>query len=224
MNQAGSRAVTLILCLLLGQVALAEGDAQEAYNLVETRIHSLLSRIETLKGAKESNLERRQEAVSQELVDFIDFDRIARRVMAKYYKNASKAQRQLFTQVFKETLLNTYAQGLWEFEDYKVRLIPMRSTEQSPSNTQVMFEVVTASGQVFPVTQSLFYHGKNKRWMVQNVIINGVNIGQLFRDQFSRLVSENKGDLDLAIYAWSHEVTDKAEANKTGGGGESSAG
>lgn len=203
------RMSSYVVCLLFSQFTLAQADAQDAYNLVDTRIHSLLSRIETLKGTTQSTLAERQGAVAHELSDFIDFDRIARRVMAKYYKSATSEQRSLFNQVFKDTLLKTYAHGLWEFEDYKVQLLPLRSGEQNIRNTQVMFEVITASGQVFPVTQSLFYHPKMKRWMVQNVIINGVNIGQLFRDQFARLVTENNGDIDLAIYAWSNEVSDQ---------------
>lgn len=224
MNAIGMRALGFTLCLMLSPLSLAQADAQDAYNLVETRIHSLLSRIEILKGSTNSTDEERRLAVEKELNDFIDYDRIARRVMAKYYKDASPKQRDLFNQVFKDTLLNTYAHGLWEFEDYKVQLLPLRSGEQNLRNTQIMFEVITASGQVFPVTQSLFFHPKEKRWMVQNVIINGVNIGQLFRDQFARLVAENNGDIDLAIYAWSNEVSDKKTEAKQGGQDEASAG
>ena len=39
----------------------------------------------------------------------VDFRRIARNVMGKYYKQSSSAQREEFFQVFRSTLLTTYA-------------------------------------------------------------------------------------------------------------------
>jgi len=186
--------------------AWGEGNPEDAQRLVDERIHALLARIEQLKTLPSVDEQQRILAVEEVIGSVVDFKRITRRVMAKYYKKSSKQQKIDFYTVFKQTLLNTYAKGLWEFEDYKVRLKPLKNAHQSQRNTLVEFEVITASGQVFPVIQSLFFHKKQQRWMVQNVIISGVNIGQLFRDQFARLVSSNHGDLDLAIQAWSLEV------------------
>lgn len=184
----------------------AQGDPQDAHKLVDEKIHTLLARIEQLKTLPEINEKQRILAVEEVLGSVVDFKRITRRVMAKFYKKSSKKQKVGFYTVFKQTLLNTYAKGLWEFEDYKIRLKPLKTAHQSQRNTLVEFEVITSSGQVFPVIQSLFYHKKNNRWMVQNVIISGVNIGQLFRDQFARLVTQNQGSIDLAIQAWVVEV------------------
>ncbi len=195
-----------ILLLFLVFPVWAQGDPQDAHKLVDERIRTLLARIEQLKTLPEVSEKQRISAVEEVIGQVVDFKRITRRVMAKFYKRSSKQQKVDFHTVFKQTLLNTYAKGLWEFEDYKVRLKPLKTAHQSQRNTLVEFEVVTSSGQVFPVIQSLFYHKKQGRWMVQNVIISGVNIGQLFRDQFARLVTQNQGDIDLAIQAWVLEV------------------
>jgi len=195
-----------ILLVFVMFPAWGEGNPKDAQKLVGERIHALLARIEQLKTLPAVDEEQRILAVEEVIGSVVDFKRITRRVMAKYYKKSSKQQKIDFHTIFKKTLLNTYAKGLWEFEDYKIRLKPLKNAHQSLRNTQVEFEVVTASGQVFPVIQSLFFHKKQQRWMVQNVIISGVNIGQLFRDQFARLVAKNQGDLDLAIQAWTLEV------------------
>ncbi len=191
-----------LLLLFFVSPVWAQGDPQDAHKLVDERIHTLLARIEQLKTLPEINEKQRILAVEEVLGSVVDFKRITRRVMAKFYKKSSKKQKVDFYTVFKQTLLNTYAKGLWEFEDYKIRLKPLKTAHQSQRNTLVEFEVITSSGQIFPVIQSLFYHKKNSRWMVQNVIISGVNIGQLFRDQFARLVTQNQGSIDLAIQAW----------------------
>ncbi len=201
----------LILLFSLSFQALAQGDPEDALALVEERIYLLLAQIEALKVEPNVADKQKLDLVEDVIGEVVDFKRISRRVMAKYYKKATKEQKQMFFQVFKQSLLNTYAKGLWEFEDYKIRLKPLKSAHQSQRNTLVEFEVVTASGQVFPVTQSLYFNKKQKRWLVQNVIISGVNIGQLFRDQFARLVNENNGDIDLATNAWAGVL----EASKT---------
>ncbi|MEY8203779.1 MAG: ABC transporter substrate-binding protein [Bermanella sp.] len=200
------KALLALVLMLLMSPAWGEGNPEDAQKLVNERIHALLARIEQLKALPSVNEQQRMLAVEEVIGSVVDFKRITRRVMAKYYKKSSKQQKIDFYTVFKQTLLNTYVKGLWEFEDYKIRIKPLKSARQSLRNTQVEFEVVTASGQVFPVIQSLFFHKKQRRWLVQNVIISGVNIGQLFRDQFARLVTQNHGDLDLAIQAWALAV------------------
>jgi len=192
----------LFLLFSLSFHTFAQGDPVDALALVEERIYLLLAQIEALKVEPGVSDKQKLDLVEDVIGEVVDFKRISRRVMAKYYKKASKEQKKTFLKVFKHSLLNTYAKGLWEFEDYKIRLKPLKSAHQSQRNTLVEFEVVTASGQVFPVTQSLYFHKKQKLWLVQNVIISGVNIGQLFRDQFARLVNENNGDISLATKAW----------------------
>ncbi len=199
----------LLLGLLLTSVLFpvwGEGNPEDAHKLVGERIQALMARIEALKNSENVDEKSRILAVEEVIGSAVDFKRMTRRVMAKYYKKSSKQQKINFHDIFKTTLLNTYAQGLWEFEDYKIRLKPLKNARQRQRNTQVELEVITASGQVYSVIQSLFFHKKHQRWMIQNVIIGGVNIGQLFRDQFARLVTANHGDLDLAIKAWSLEL------------------
>jgi phospholipid transport system substrate-binding protein len=206
----------LVGLTLLPILSWSNSDPQQAYQLVEEKIDSLLSEIRTTKSQANLTDDQRIALVDQQLGGVVDFKRIARRVMAKHYRNASREQKQRFLAVFKTSLLNTYAKGLWEFNNYKVNMLPLKVGKQTLRNTQVSFEVITSSGQVFPVTQSLFYDKKSNQWMVQNVIINGINMGLLFRDQFARLAAQNNGDIDLAISGWTSEVSSDNTAQPQG--------
>jgi phospholipid transport system substrate-binding protein len=206
----------LVGLTLLPILSWSNSNPQQAYQLVEEKIDSLLSEIRTTKSQANLTDDQRIALVDQQLGGVVDFKRIARRVMAKHYRNASKEQKQRFLAVFKTSLLNTYAKGLWEFNNYKVNMLPLKVGKQTLRNTQVSFEVITSSGQVFPVTQSLFYDKKSNQWMVQNVIINGINMGLLFRDQFARLAAQNNGDIDLAISGWTSEVSSDNTAQPQG--------
>ncbi len=217
--------------LLLGLVAFASlkvsvsvaSTPEDAHQLVDQTIHQLMSVMAKDKARFLQDNEALLNAVDTILGDKVDFPRIARRVMAKHFKKSDKTQRQRFARLFKESLLNTYAKGLIEFEDYKVRLLPLKTTHQTTRNTQIDFEVVTSSGQVFPITQSLYFNKKRKSWMVQNVIINGVNIGQLFRDQFARLVSQQNGNISEAIDQWQASLPSAATPTNSSQESEDSA-
>ena len=198
----------LLLCAFswLSYVHANGPQLHDAHAMVDERIHALLALIESSKSSNKTTEKQRIALVDEALGEVVDYRRIARRVMAKYYKKASKEQKKRFFTVFKDSLLSTYANGLWEFHDYKVRLLPLKPTSSGKRKGSIGFEVVTSSGRIFPVNQSVFYHKKNQRWMVQNVIINGINMGQLFRDQFARLVVDSQGNIDLAINAWTDEI------------------
>lgn len=200
---------TFLLLSIFAMPVWSAADAAQAHHLVEEKINQLLSSIEQTKGQAAFSDQQKIELVDAQLGEVVDFKRIARRVMAKHFRKATDAQKQRFLAVFKDSLLNTYAKGLWEFNDYKVNVLPLKNSKQTERNTQVVFEVVTSSGQIFPVTQSLFFNKKTNSWMVQNVIINGINMGLLFRDQFSRLVAQNNGDIDGAINAWTSDVSEQ---------------
>ena len=73
------------------------------------------------------------------------------------------------------------------------------------------------NGAVYPVQYTL---GKiNGEWKLRNVIINGINIGKLFRDQFADAMQRNGNDLDKTINGWAGEVAKaKEETDKQASG------
>ncbi len=46
------------------------------------------------------------------------------------------------------------------------------------------------------------------------MIINGINIGKLFRDQFADAMQRNGNDLDKTINGWAGEVAKAKEATE----------
>ena len=69
-------------------------------------------------------------AISLALQPLVDFNRISRNVMGKYYKDATQEQREEFEDVFKTSLLKTYSKTLAEFKDEEIIILP--ETKKSP--------------------------------------------------------------------------------------------
>lgn len=198
----------LIMALVLaGSTMLAVAKPnQEAFDLVQSTTDQLLAQIVDKRAVY---LQDTQVFFTDMLVlldPVIDFERIARRVMAKHYKAATRDQREKFVDVFKDSLLKIYAKGLLEFDNQKVVILdPPTNSANSDAKQKVDIEVRDQQGAVFPISYSM-YLDKSKQWKMENVIVNGINIGLTYRNQFARLMKANKNDIDLVITDWTSKV------------------
>ena len=190
--------------LLVGPVQALPN--QEAFDIVESTTDELLQSIITNRDAYRENEQQLYQEVDNILGPVIDFKRISRRVMAKYYKRATASQREEFIKVFKKSLMRVYAKGLLELNNEKVNIVPPGKNVKAKNNKQkVDVEILLSSGKKFPVSYSMFLNG-SKQWKMENVVVNGINIGLTYRNQFSRLMKVKKNDIDLVIAGWTSNV------------------
>ena len=50
---------------------------------------------------------------------------------------------------------------------------------------------------------------KTGEWMVVNVVINGINLGKTFRNQFVQSAQRSGGDIDQVIDGWLSDQSKK---------------
>ena len=50
------------------------------------------------------------------------------------------------------------------------------------------------------------YKNADGKWLMENIIVEGVNIGLAFRDRFSQEMEENRGQIQAVIDGWSDAV------------------
>ena len=132
----------------------------------------------------------------------IDFQRFARNVMGPAYKKATPEQRVRFAESFKWGLVKTYALALTEFHDGKVNVLPPRRPSSSPKKAKVTQEI-SIQGKTY-VAVYLMQRNKKNMWRVQNIIIEGINIGVNYKTQFAAALKNPSygGDMDKVIDAW----------------------
>ena len=130
----------------------------------------------------------------------VDFNRIARNVMGKYYKQANKSQRDKFFGIFRSTLLKTYTDTFVEFKDEEIRVLPKKEDSKKPNRSKVEVEIITDT-KIYPATYDM-YRNKEGEWKIINIVVNGVNLGLTFRNQFYSLSIKRNADIDLVIEEW----------------------
>ncbi|MDO6681977.1 MULTISPECIES: phospholipid-binding protein MlaC [unclassified Oceanobacter] len=192
------------------QALESEALGEHAHEVVRRVTTRVMENINTNRDLYESDNARFYWELEDVLGPMVDFRRLTRKIMGRHYFDASKAQRQRFARAFKRSLLSSYATGLIEFTDYEVRMLPPRKDfEHTSSNTLVDLEVITPSGRIFPITQSMYYDLSAYSWKAQNVIVNGINIGQLFNEQFTQLVDDKNGNIGAAIEQWIDDLQEQ---------------
>ena len=129
----------------------------------------------------------------------IDFRRVSALVMGKkYYVASSKEQRTKFIQVFKDSLLDTYSETLAQWQDQNIiTIFPENDKYEKQVNVK---QNLYTSSSVYPIKYTLRRDGDE--WKIINIVVNGVNLGLTFRNQFRALADSNNGDMDLTIASW----------------------
>jgi len=138
--------------------------------------------------------------IGKALEPLVDFNRISRNVMGKHYKSASVDQRNQFTVTFKKSLLDTYAKTLAEFKDEKINVLPAKEKSKKQGREKVYIEIITETKK-YPGVYSM-YLDNNGNWKIINIVINGVNLGLTFRNQFYSLMEGKLANYDSVITAW----------------------
>ena len=148
----------------------------------------------------EENPEEFIKAISFALQPLVDFKRISRNVMGRYYKDANKEQIEKFNKVFKASLLETYSKTLAEFKDEEILVSSEVKKSPKGNKEKVSLQIVTST-KVYPAIYDM-YLNKQGQWKLINIVINGVNLGLTFRNQFYSLMEKEGNNLDVVIERW----------------------
>lgn len=134
----------------------------------------------------------------------VDFRRVGASVMGKkYYLAATKEQRIEFIEAFKSSLLNTYSSTLAQWGDQKIETIFPDEADYTKV-VDVQQNLITSSN-IYPITYKVRNDGSGN-WLIINIIVNGVNLGLTFRNQFQALATEHSENVDLIIQNWTSDA------------------
>lgn len=200
------RSLLLIALLMTALAAPAHaGPEDDLRKYVDENTQRLVDKLHEEKGLYQEDPQAFYKGMDEELRDFVDFRRIAARVMGRYARQASPEQRDEFVEKFKRSLFDSYAQALVSADDFTIEVKEAIINPSNDERASVRMEVVSASGNRYPVTYSM-YKADADRWMMENVIVEGINIGLAFRDRFSQEMEKNGGKVQKVIDDWGDAV------------------
>ena len=140
----------------------------------------------------------------------IDFRRVAASVMGKkYYLLATKEERAEFVLIFRDSLLDTYAEALAQWGDSTITTEFPKNKEELSKNVEVKQTLDTGTSK-YPISYKL--RKSKDGWKIVNIIINGVNLGLTFRNQFQALAVSHNENISDTLRNW---VSDAGTAGIT---------
>ena len=197
----------LVLLAALPMFASA-APSISAHDLVQNTTHDLLADLATNRAQYKTNPQAFYDALNRIVGPVVDAEGISKSVMTvKYSRKATPEQMARFQENFKRGLFQFYGNALLDYNDQGITVAPAK--DESGDRTSIDMTVKGNNGAVYPVSYTL--EKISGEWKVRNVVLNGINVGKLFRDQFSDAMQQNNNDLDKTIDGWAGQVA-KAKA------------
>ena len=200
----------LILLAALPLMANAVA-APSAHELIQDTTTRLLADLAANKEKYKQSPKDFYDALNGIVGPVVDAEGISKSIMTvKYSRKATPEQMTRFQENFKRSLMQFYGNALLEYNNQGITVSPAK--DESGTRTSVDMQVRGSSGSIYPVSYTL--EKINGEWKVRNVIINGINIGKLFRDQFTDAMQRNGNDLNKTIDNWAGEVAKAKETTE----------
>ena len=201
------------LLVLLAAFPLLTLAAQTPHEVVQGTTNELLGDLKANKEQYKSNPSAFYDALNRILGPVVDADGISRSIMTvKYSRKATPEQMQRFQENFKRSLMQFYGNALLEYNNQGI--VVDQAKADDGKRASVGMKVTGNNGAVYPVQYTL--ENIAGEWKVRNVIVNGINIGKLFRDQFADAMQRTGNNLDKTIDGWAGEVAKaKQEADQS---------
>jgi phospholipid transport system substrate-binding protein len=194
----------LILLAVLPGLVLADAAPQDPQAVVQSAVTALTARLQAERPKLKDNSELLYSIINENITPYVDINGIAKRVMGQYYRQSTDQQRLQFAATFKDSMIRTYANGLASYNNQKITFMPYRAGDD-PAIAQVDVQVTGDTGTIYPVTFQMKKDAQGN-WKAQNLIVNGINLGLTFRNQFAAAVGANNGSIDKAIAGWAPDT------------------
>ena len=147
--------------------------------------------------------EAQRKKIENAMLGLIDFDEFSSRTVGPNWRNFTPDQKKRFQEAFTTLLRNTYIDTLDSYSGEKVEF-----TGEISGNNGTRSEVrmnFLGKDAVHPVAFRMLV--KNGRWVVYDVLIEGISMIKNYRDQFRDLLAKgNPDELISRISAKAEEV------------------
>lgn len=145
-------------------------------------------RIVADKELKKNEAKRRQ-ALKKSISKIFDYTEMAKRSLGKHWNARSAAEKKQFAELFATLLENSYAGKIESYNNEKI--IYLKETVES-DHAEIKSKVITSSRDEYTIDYRIFK--QNDKWMVYDVVIEGVSLVSNYRSQFNKIITANGYD------------------------------
>lgn len=193
---------------LIGMVQFAQASWEEASQTMARVTDQMLVLVTDPEMRKPESIDPLMQQVDSVMADIVDYDYIGKSVMGKFVRRASDEEIQRFSDVFKNTILRTFAKAVSGFEFNGYSMVPPAADSPEPDKQIVSVDLSAANGQTYSL---VYYMVREPRgWVLVNVLVDGINLRVTFRNQFANLM-EQHSSISEVIDRWADAMSNVVE-------------
>ena len=170
-------AVLIITGIFLSSTAFA-GATDDVKKSVDE-----LFRIVADKNLQQHDQKRRQ-VLKQVINTIFDYSEMAKQTLGRHWNQRSPTERTQFTDLFASLLDNSYISKIESYNNEKI--VYVKETIDG-NHAEIKSKVVTAKRDEYTLDYRLL--NENGKWMVYDIVIEGVSMVSNYRTQFSRIIN-----------------------------------
>ncbi len=169
--------------------------AQSPNEVIQEASDLLAAQLGTRKQELASDREALYDMVNEIILPRFDRRYAAQLVLGRNWRSATEQQRAAFIDAFYNSLLQKYADGVLDFNQDRIELLPFRGDESKP-RVVVKSLVTLDDGTEVPVDYGLVK--REAGWMVFDVIIEGISYVRNFRTEVNAEIQTSSLDAVIA--------------------------
>ena len=199
------------------QASASQRGAAEVISDVTAQVMTVVAEANTYF---DEDPDRYYREIDDALAGLVDWRGFATAVMGEYYSRGRamdqagranlKRQRDDFARTLREGLIRSYAKGLLAFGGARMEVQGVEASPQSARVASVTQLVYGEAERVYTIRYQMGQY-KDGAWRLRNLIIETINLGEIYRNQFSALARDADDDLDSVIAQWNEAVIEQAE-------------
>jgi phospholipid transport system substrate-binding protein len=184
----------LMLCLFLYSSFALAAMVEDPQRIIRETGDKVLSEVSARKADLEANPELIYPLVEGTVVPHFDFRKMSQSALGRFWRDASDTQKEAVTNEFRQLLVRTYASALLGYSGQEIQYLPVQY-RQGDNRVMVPTRISSQSAPPIPVNYRLALN--DARWMVYDVVIDGVSLIANYRSQFANEV--RRGGIDGLI-------------------------
>ena len=177
------RTVLPLALLLAGLLAPGPAAAGAPSDQLKAQIDRVLKVLDDAELKKEARARDKRVAVRKIANEIFDFGETARRSLGRHWQSRTPAERDEFVNLFSDLLERSYISKVELYGGEKISFVgDSIEGDQAKVNTKL----TTKGGSDIPIEYRM--HRKGDRWLVYDVIIEGVSLVANYRTQFNKII------------------------------------
>jgi phospholipid transport system substrate-binding protein len=180
------RHVALVLALAVAGLALAASPARAGTPLDQLRLQvdRVLKVLDDPELKKPDKAKDRRLAVRKIANDIFDFSETAKRSLGRHWQARTPAEQSEFVLLFSDLLERSYLSKIELYGGEKIQYLS--DAVENGDQAKVLTKIVARQGSEIPIEYRM--HKKGERWLVYDVMIEGVSLVSNYRTQFNKII------------------------------------